>query len=283
MKLFVSDLDFTLLGADATLPASAARRLNALISDGLTFTVATARSAPSIRYLLREVKLQLPVIELNGAILRDLQSGHILEHYGLGLETARCINDCFLELGFAPYVSGLIGDQNPLYVPELRNKGMQWFCDEKLHYDDPRLTQAPKDAVAMHPELEDVLCFVYLGTEAEIERIAAALAAAAPAALIVTYANHYTGGWEIIVAAQKANKGHALERLVHYLRDERALHIRETTGFGDSSNDLEMLETVDKAVAVRNATDAVKAMSNEVIGHHSEDAVLDYLEKIHRG
>lgn len=283
MKLFVSDLDFTLLGEDGILSSRAARRLNDLIADGLRFTVATARSAPSIRNLLDGVKLELPVIELNGAILRDLRSGHILEHYGLGMEAARRVNDCFLEQGIAPYVSGLIGDQNPLYVPERHNAGMQWFLDEKVHYGDPRLEEAPEDPIAAHSDLEDVLCFVYLGSKTEIEWIAAMIAKRVPDVLIVTYANHYIGGWEIIVAAPRANKGHAVERLVSHLRDERALHVRETTAFGDSSNDLEMLDAVDNAVAVGNATDAIKARAGEVIGHHGEDAVLDYLEKIHRG
>ncbi len=281
MKLFVSDLDFTLLGADGTLSPQAAARLNHLISNGLTFTVATARSAPSISYLLRGVALELPVIELNGAILRDLQSGHILEHYGLGMEVACSINDCFLEQGFAPYVSGLIGDENPLFVPVLHNEGMQWFYDEKIHYGDPRLREAPEDPLASNPDLEDVFCFVYLGAKAEIDRIAAVVAARVPEVLIVTYANHYAGGWEIVIAAPSANKGHALERLVGHLREERALHVRETTAFGDSSNDLEMLAAVDTAVAVGNATDAVKASASKIIGHHSEDAVLDYLERIH--
>ena len=283
MKLFVSDLDFTLLGADATLSAGAAQRLNALIADGLTFTVATARSAPSIQHLLGDVMLELPVIELNGAILRDLRSGHILEHYGLGMPTARRIYACFLELGYVPYVSGLIEDQNPLYVPEFQNAGMQWFYDEKVHYADPRLRPSQGDALAAHPDLEDVLCFVYLGTQTEIERIATTVKARAPEVLIVTYANHYTGGWEIIVAAQNANKGHALARLIEHLRREQALHVRETTAFGDSSNDLEMLEVADKAVAVGNATAAVKAKAGEIIGHHGDDAVLQYLEKVHRG
>lgn len=283
MKLFVSDLDFTLLGEDGTLSSRSAQRLNDLIVDGLIFTVATARSAPSIQHLLDGVSLELPVIELNGAILRDLKSGHILEHYGLGMEAARRVNECFLEQGIAPYVSGLIGDQNPLYVPDRHNEGMQWFFDEKRHYGDPRLQEAPEDPIATNPDLEDILCFVYLGPKAEIERIAAAVADHAPDVLIVTYANHYIGGWEIVIAAPKANKGHAIERLVSHLREERSLHVRETTAFGDSSNDLEMLDAVDNAIAVSNATDAIKARAGQIIGHHGEDAVLDYLEKIHRG
>jgi len=279
VKLFVSDLDFTLLGPEGVLSSGAVRRLNDLIAGGMNFTVATARSAPSIRHLMSGVMLELPVIELNGAILRDLQSGHILEHFGLGLETATAINDCFRGLGLAAYISGLVGDQNPLYVPELHNSGMQWFFDEKLRYGDPRLTESPRDPIAGNRELEDVFCFVYLGPREEVDLIAATVAARVPGVMIVTYANHYAGGWEIVIAAARANKGHAIGRLLEHLRDHKGLHIRETTAFGDSSNDLEMLAAVERAVAVSNATDDVKARAGEVIGHHSEDAVLAYLER----
>jgi len=78
MTLYISDLDGTLLNNKPELSLFSRERLQALIADGLHFTVASARSVNSIRSLLGELKLTLPVISFNGAYISDLASG---EHY----------------------------------------------------------------------------------------------------------------------------------------------------------------------------------------------------------
>ncbi|MEH6631150.1 MAG: HAD hydrolase family protein [Halopseudomonas aestusnigri] len=291
MTLFISDLDFTLLDSNGTFSPNSAERLNKLISDGMKFTVATARAAPSIQHLMSQVDLKLPIIELNGAILRDLKSGLILQHKGLGKDKAALINDCFMEVGLTPYVSALVGDSNPLFYPELNNPGMQWFLDEKIARSDPRLVPRPRDlfnqkitpnSLTMDKTFDDILAFTYLGPKAEIDTISELVSQTAPDVLITTYPNHYIGDWEVVIAAADANKGNAINRLLEYLNNDLEINISRTTAFGDSSNDLEMLNTVDHPVAVSNASAEIKARAREIIGHHKDDAVIDYLERAHR-
>ncbi|WP_421783964.1 HAD hydrolase family protein [Kiloniella litopenaei] len=304
MKLFISDLDFTLLDTVGDLPKSSALRLNRLIDTGVHFTIATARATPSIKHLMEGVNLRLPIIELNGAIIRDLNTDHILDHKGLGLNDASKTFDCFQEVGLTPFVSGLKGDATPLYFPELKNKGMQWFHDEKIIRQDPRLSELPANLFAhplvtdptngflasphgaaqttvANPFLDDVLCFVYLGTKKEIFTIKNLIEEKLPHLLITLYPNHYIGGWEIVISAAQANKGFAIKSLLGHIEQHHNLLIKETTAFGDSSNDLEMLRSVTTPIAVANATTEIKAHAHEIIGHHSEEAVLSYIEALH--
>ena len=51
------------------------------------------------------------------------------------------------------------------------------------------------------------------------------------------------------------------------------------TAFGDNSNDIIMLKSADKAVAVSNAVDALKENADEIIGNNFDDAVAKYIEK----
>ena len=61
--VYVSDLDGTLLRSDATLSVFSRDTLTRLLSEGLLFTVASARSVASIRPILAGLKLPLPIIE----------------------------------------------------------------------------------------------------------------------------------------------------------------------------------------------------------------------------
>ena len=47
---------------------------------------------------------------------------------------------------------------------------------------------------------------------------------------------------------------------------------------GDNLNDMEMLTFAGRAVATENARHEIKAVADEVIGHHKDGAVFDYME-----
>ena len=61
------------------------------------------------------------------------------------------------------------------------------------------------------------------------------------------------------------------------LRQELGLAWDEVLAFGDSENDLELLRATPHAIAVANATPAVKAVAAKVIGSTQDDAVADAL------
>jgi len=104
--LYICDLDGTLLRSDATLSAFAREGLNELIDAGICLTVASARGTAGMRVLLDGVRLQLPVIELNGAFVSDLQSGRHVASNVLFAEDACAALDVILSTGVDPVVSG---------------------------------------------------------------------------------------------------------------------------------------------------------------------------------
>ena len=52
----------------------------------------------------------------------------------------------------------------------------------------------------------------------------------------------------------------------------------DVVAFGDNLNDMEMLTFAGRAIATENARDEIKAVADEVIGHHKDGAVFDYME-----
>jgi 5-amino-6-(5-phospho-D-ribitylamino)uracil phosphatase len=114
-RLYVSDLDGTLLRSDATLSAAARDGLNQLLAAGLAFTVATSRSRPAIRTLLARVRLELPVIELNGAFISDVNAGHHVQRRMLAADIADAAVRALLEASCHPILTSWDGVDDHVY------------------------------------------------------------------------------------------------------------------------------------------------------------------------
>ena len=77
--LYVTDLDGTLMKNDETLSAYTVQTINELIEKGMAFTYATARSIESAVPITGGLKMKLPAITRNGAVLADNTTGKHLE------------------------------------------------------------------------------------------------------------------------------------------------------------------------------------------------------------
>ena len=121
--LFISDLDGTLLLPNGTLPEEFKYRLNKLISDGMRFTIATARNYDSAYPILKGLNLTFPVVLFNGVYLADFHSGEILEHTQFIDKT---VIDSMLDLAKINKIEPFIytfGNQNQVYYRKVLNTG----------------------------------------------------------------------------------------------------------------------------------------------------------------
>ena len=70
--LYVSDLDGTLLNSNQTLSPFTIQTINQLVSDGMLFSYATARSYQTAKKVTQGLQAPFPLIVYNGACVRDL-------------------------------------------------------------------------------------------------------------------------------------------------------------------------------------------------------------------
>ena len=75
IRIVLFDLDGTLLKDDGEISVYTRDNLIRLLNAGVNFTVASARSIPSLQQLLRGIPFRLPVIEINGAFISDFATG----------------------------------------------------------------------------------------------------------------------------------------------------------------------------------------------------------------
>ena len=74
------------------------------------------------------------------------------------------------------------------------------------------------------------------------------------------------------VIPASSGKGIGIKKILAYFH----LNAAQALAFGDSYNDMEMLQTVGTGVAMGNAPEKIKAIADDVCGHVSEDGIYHY-------
>ena len=75
------------------------------------------------------------------------------------------------------------------------------------------------------------------------------------------------------VHSGEATKANAIDRLLA----DQGLSRHALTVFGDQVNDLSMFEIAQRAVAVGNATEAVRSRATHIIGENERDSVAEFV------
>jgi hypothetical protein len=272
-RLFVSDLDGTLLDGDAQLSGYSRSELTRLLAAGLPFTVATARSVAATRLILRDLPMVLPVINFMGALISDLRTGVHHVCHALPEQLSRMIVATAAESGVMPFLSTCEGSRDHLYYTKLSNSGMQWYAEDRRAARDPRLQAVAEFAAHL---AETVVCLTFIDTDARVADLAQRLQSAFGGSVqLAAWRHEYTGWSWLMVLDREATKAHALRGLAGAL----SVPLDNVTVFGDSVNDLPMFVTAGRSVAVANADEAVRQAADEIIGPNTSDSVVRYLRE----
>jgi Cof subfamily protein (haloacid dehalogenase superfamily) len=271
-KIFVSDLDGTLLQSDGTLSDYSRKKLCELLQAGVHFTVASARAWGEIVPVLGDLPLNLPVIAINGAYLTDYKTGKHLVINNLANDFARTIYGHILDHHLLPFIVTHNGVEDCLYWEELKNEQMQWYHDILHVHKDKRIRQTED---LKHALSEKVIAFAVMGPPEHVKALSDFLAEEYPGLMEnFLFENPYSPGhWWLTIHDQKACKSKAVQTLA----DITGHKLENLTVFGDHINDIKMLQLAGRAVAVANAELQVKAVADEVIGSNNDDAVVNYI------
>ncbi|NMC35729.1 HAD family hydrolase [Candidatus Beckwithbacteria bacterium] len=77
------------------------------------------------------------------------------------------------------------------------------------------------------------------------------------------------------ITAKNVTKATTMKRWARLLN----IDLKDVVAIGDSSNDIEMLKLAGQGIAMGNATEDVKAVADEIIGHTNNDGLAKYLEQ----
>jgi len=278
--LYVSDLDGTLLNSSGELSPRTRRGILALLERDVALTFATARSHFSVKSVLGDLPLKLPIIEFNGAFLTDYATGQHLEVNALSVHISLPVLDVIRKAGFRPFISSHDGAHDRLHYDELINEAMRWYESKRRAAGDPRLTYTRDLESALHQDVVSMTVMAH--SEGALNDLSAQLLGQFGEQLtIYQYENSYNPGtWWLTIHHPRANKLYGVRSLMRRLLSPSASTKDVTVvAFGDHHNDLQMLKSATLGIAVANAVDAIKSVAHQIIGHCDEDSVIDFVER----
>ena len=268
-SLYITDLDHTFLRSDHSISNFSKKIWNEKAQNHI-LSVATARSYQKTRDFLDTLRLDAPLILLDGTMVVTADK-KIIDLKTMSKELGDAVIEEGLKFGIDPFIIGLKDmELNEAFLyPRTLNEHQKFVL--KGYKNDPRMQFNPSNK-----SMKMNLKIVYFGEKAVLEPLSISLKKNFQNSIEVKLSpENYSNGYFLTILHPHGDKAHALEKVLEYVERDA----KDLTVFGDSLNDIAMFKLANTAVAVSNALDEVKAVADIILPHsNDEDAVAKYLE-----
>ena len=260
IRMIAIDLDDTLIRDDTTVSERTIRTIGAAKAKGIEVVIATGRMYSMARPYGELMQLgDIPMMLFSGALVQTLESKKILYHNPVSLENVQKLVMMAKQNGWvmqtyiddvlcAPVHNHWVGEYERVTGAHVQIVGDEFY--------------SPKGAASK------ILAY---GEKEEMQNMIQAIEAAFPG--VFTLVRSKATFLEII--SKGVNKGIGLQRLCDYFK----IPAENVMAFGNSQNDLEMLQTAGFSVAVGNAEENLKKAADYVTASNNDDGVAAAIEK----
>ncbi len=265
----VTDLDGTLLDSTETLSADGRARLEAMLRTGAAFTIASARSPRSIREVLGDLPITLPVVAYNGATAFDAEGDHLWWHH-FDPRVLRPLVSAVLAAGVTPLVFWLEdGTERISWVRGAETTGVDAFLESRA--GDPRLKPVDGWDEVDHDRGFFVSAVGEYPVLRRLSRMIRAISWGLGCAVALQKHTDGSGFATLDVTPAAATKGAAVRRIAEQHGFDRIV------AFGDGVNDLPLFAEADESYAVGAASEDVRSAATTVLQLAAGDAVVAYV------
>jgi Cof subfamily protein (haloacid dehalogenase superfamily) len=258
--LIALDLDGTLLTDDKIISPKTKEVLTKAKQAGHIVMIATGRPYRSSEMYYRELELNTPIVNFNGAFTHHpLDQSFGFYHEPLDVNVAKEIVDACRSFQFYNIIAEVMDD---VYFH---------YHDEKIldifRFGNPKITTGDlahflKDSptsMLIHTEEDQLKRIRDHLSEVHAEKIEQ---------------RSWAAPWHVIeIIKSGLNKAVGLKKAADYY----GIPVDRVIAFGDEDNDLEMIEFAGHGIAMGNAIDQLKTIANDVTLTNEEDGVAVYL------
>ncbi len=268
-NIYITDLDHTFLRNDLSISDYTKTIWNSYANDSI-MSVATARTYKKTLQFLEGVRVNAPMILLDGALIVT-EDKKIIDAKFISKSVADEIIDAGAKFGIYPFVISL-ADKN-LNEAFLYSHTLNAAQTEVLtRYAKDDNLQGQKNLRAM----EDNFKIVYMGEEELLRDLAQRIEEVfGEEYKYILAPEAYIGCYFLTILHRDADKSHGIRSVSEHV----GFDLKKLTVFGDNFNDVGMFDLAGVSVAVCNAQAGVKQKAKIILPHtNDEDAVARYLE-----
>lgn len=263
--LIVLDLDGTLLTDQKTVSHKTKNTIAKARAQGHQVMIATGRPFRASKHIYKELDLTTPIVNFNGAYIHHpLKSNYVAKHSPIDLSTVTDIVDSLQPYNLSNIIAEVMDDmyveQHDQHLLSILGMGNPKITTGKIR---EHLMDNPTSMLLHAAEHEVPTIRNYLqDTKAEL-------------------IDHRRWGdpYHVIeIVRTGIHKAIGLD----YVSRSMQIPRERIIAFGDEDNDLEMIEYAGIGVAMGNAIDELKNISNDITLSNNEDGIAQFLiDRLH--
>lgn len=258
-KLYVTDLDGTLLNEAGELSRYSYKILEKLLRNNVLLTVASARSVQSIKDILGDLPIRLPIVSFNGAFVSRFSDGH---HYNVQKIQNLALFDLLSPYGVL--VSTHAHNKDTLfYSGSLSDGGKLYIRDRETRFNKE------VSSIEQIDTNMDIMAYTLIDSYENLIDLKKVLDKYEDIVVDLWEDMYYKPWYWMSIHSNQATKAKGIDLMLKEV-DEA---IDCLVVFGDNTNDIEMFKRSDISIAVENAVPTLKNLADRVIGQHSSDSV----------
>ncbi len=264
IKLIAIDMDGTLLLPDHTISPAVKNAIAAARERGVNVVLCTGRPFAGVENYLKELHMDRPndyCITYNGALVQKAQDGSTVAQTALNYDDYRYLEQIAREVG--SHFHAL--DRHTLYTA---NRDISYYTvHESFIANIPLVFCEPENMDKNGQYLKVMMIDDPVILDKAIARI--------PDEVHERYTLLKSSPYFLEILDKRVNKGTGVKALAESL----GIKQDEVMTLGDQENDIAMLEYAGMGVAMGNAIDKVKEVSDFVTKSNLEDGVAYAIEK----
>lgn len=268
-KLVAVDCDNTLLNSEGYITDENKETIQYLKSKGVEFIVATGRNDILAADYVEELEINAPIIGCNGASIRNLKENKTLSYTPIPKQSVKDVFD-YLSKNNIPFRAfsmkkGYSNDKKS--IDEILKQLL-------VKYTKILKTTMPYEYVedpSVLAEKEELVKIVVVNNDPEyIKKYQSEIKAISGIDICRSARNC------LDIIASGVSKGNALKTYADILKIDKS----EIISFGDSENDLSMIQYAGIGVAMENGEESLKSASDMITLTNDESGVSKALKKI---
>ena len=263
-RLYITDLDGTLLDSSGKVSVNTGKIINSLIEEGIYFTFATARSVYSAKPITAGININVPCILMNGVSIYDISENRYIVNNYIDYSKSLEIADIFRKNNLNCFMYRIEDNILKAYFTEINSNVMRSFAESrKNNYNKPFIQCGDLSEVAD----DKTVYFTVTGEYQELFPVKEAVSVT-EGTDYAFYRDTYTGKYYLEIFSGSASKANGIK----YLRSEYGFD--EVICFGDNLNDMKMFSESDIKIAVGNA---VPELADFIALSNNDDGIAKWL------